>query len=77
MSRAKAEKLGTLFLAVFSTGLVAQFATTTGLEPQQWFGASAAVLGSLSAALMVRIWRQPEPQRAAVRKDRRDDRREP
>lgn len=70
MSREKAEKLGTLFLAVFSTGLVAQFATTTGLAPQQWFGATAAVLGSLTVAVMVRIWRQPQP--ATVRDDRRE-----
>ena len=72
MSRQKAEKLGTLFLAVFSTGLVAQFATTSGLEPQQWFGAAAAVLGSLSAAVVVRVWRQPEPQRVTVDDHRRD-----
>jgi DMSO reductase anchor subunit len=74
MSREKAEKLGTLFLAVFSTGLVAQFATTSGLEPQQWFGATAAVLGSLTVAVMVRIWRQPQPQRITVRDDDRRER---
>lgn len=72
MSREKAEKLGSLFLAVFSTGLAAQFATTTGLEPQQWFGATAAVLGSLTVAVMVRVWRQPEPKRVTVRDDRRE-----
>jgi hypothetical protein len=72
MTREKAEKLGSLFLAVFSTGLAAQFATTTGLEPQQWFGAAAAVLGSLSVAVVVRVWRQPEPQPARARGDRRE-----
>jgi len=72
MRRQKAEKLGSLFLAVFSTGLVAQFATTTGLEPQQWLGATAAVLGSLSVAVMVRVWHQPEPQRVRARDDRRE-----
>jgi len=72
MSREKVEKLGTLFLAVFSTGLVAQFATTIGLEPHQWFGATAAVLGSLTVAVMVRVWRRPEPQRVTARDDRRE-----
>ena len=70
MTREKAEKLGSLFLAVFSTGLAVQFATTSGLAPQQWFGAAAAVLGSLSIAVVVRVWPQPQP--AVARTDRRE-----
>ena len=53
----KAEKLSTLFLAVFSTGLAAQLALD-GMGPAQWAGAAAAVLGSLSCAVLVRVWPQ-------------------
>ena len=72
MDRAKAEKLGSLFLAVFSTGLVAQLATAHGLQPVQWIGAGIAVAGSLGVAAMVRVWPQPQP--ALARTDRRQDR---
>ena len=47
MDRERAERLGTLFLAVFSTGLAARFAED-GLAAAQWPGALAAVLGSLT-----------------------------
>jgi hypothetical protein len=67
MTRDKTEKLGTLFLAVFSTGLAAQLAAAGGLEPTQWLGAAAATLGSVGIAVAVRVWRQPEPARAARR----------
>ena len=46
MSRDRIEKLGTLFLAVFSTALAAQLVSTGIMEdPLQWAGAVAAVLG--------------------------------
>jgi hypothetical protein len=68
MSREKTEKLGSLFLAVFSTGLAAQLATG-GMEADQWFGAAAAVLGSISMAVAVRVW--PQPQAVAANHRRR------
>lgn len=74
MDRAKAEKLGSLFLAVFSTGLAAQLATAHGMQPMQWIGAAAAVAGSLAIAVAVRVWPQPQPQAALARSDRRSDR---
>jgi hypothetical protein len=67
MSREKTEKLGSLFLAVFSTGLAAQLATG-GMEPGQWLGAAAAVLGSVSMAVAVRVWPRPAPAIATSRK---------
>jgi hypothetical protein len=63
MQREKLEKLGTLFLAVFSTGLAAQF-VADGMSSGQWLGATAAVLGSLSAAAVVRVWPAQAPAKA-------------
>lgn len=67
MTREKAEKLGTLFLAVFSTGLAAQLASV-GMEPLQWAGATAAVLGSIGIAAAVRLWPQPAEAEARARR---------
>jgi hypothetical protein len=58
MIRNQAEKLGSLFLAVFSTGLSLQLALD-GMQPMQWLGASLAVTGSLALVLAVRAWPQP------------------
>jgi hypothetical protein len=63
MQREKLEKLGTIFLAVFSTGLAAQF-VVDGMSSSQWLGATAAVLGSLSAAAVVRMWPAQAPAKA-------------
>lgn len=65
MSRDRIEKLGTLFLAVFSTALAAQL-VSTGIvdEPIQWLGALTAVLGSITIAVLVRLW--PQPMRAEI-----------
>lgn len=65
MNREKTEKLGSLFLAVFSTGLAAQLAAS-GMEPAQWLGAAAAVLGSMAVAVAVRVWPQPQGASAAA-----------
>lgn len=65
MSRDRIEKLGTLFLAVFSIALSAQLLSTGILEaPAQWAGAVAAVLGSITIAVVVRVW--PQPAQAKV-----------
>jgi hypothetical protein len=68
MPREKIEKLSTLFLAVFSTGLAVQLASA-GMQPQQWIGAAAAVCGSLGLALAVRLWPQPAPVRRPASRD--------
>jgi hypothetical protein len=65
MTRHQAEKLGTLFLAVFSTGLAGQFALD-GMAPLQWIGATLAVTGSLALVWAVRAW--PQPAEAPSRK---------
>jgi hypothetical protein len=64
MPREKIEKLGSLFTAVFSTGLALQLATV-GMEPRQWLGAALAVSGSLALAFAVRAW--PNPAEAPIR----------
>jgi len=65
MSRDRIEKLGTLFLAVFSTALAAQLVSTGILAaPIQWVGALTAVLGSITIAVLVRLWPQPAPAEA-------------
>jgi hypothetical protein len=58
MTRDQTEKLGSLFLVIFSTGLAAQLALD-GMEPAQWVGAVFAVTGSLALTLAVRWWPQP------------------
>jgi glycerol uptake facilitator-like aquaporin len=58
MTRHMAEKLGSLFLVIFSVGLAAQLALD-GMAPVQWIGATIAVAGSLALAWAVRAWPQP------------------
>lgn len=60
MANQKVEKLSTLFLAVFTTGLASQLALD-GMSAGQWLGAGAAVAGSLASAALVRMWPRPEP----------------
>jgi glycerol uptake facilitator-like aquaporin len=71
MSRDKTEKLGSLFLAVFSTGLAAQLATH-GMNSGQWLGAAAAVAGSIAMVVAVRVWPQPQVAEAPARRGPRD-----
>lgn len=65
MDRGQVEKLSTLFLAVFSSGLALQFAAD-GMNVSQWLGALVAVTGSLALVGTVRLW--PAPARAEARK---------
>lgn len=67
MDRAQFEKLGTLFLAIFSSGLTLQLATD-GMSPAQWAGGLAAVAGSLALAATVRLWPEPIQAQAKIRK---------
>jgi len=62
MIRERAEKLATLFLALFSTGLALQMASVGALHSTAWFGAVIAILGSVGLAVGVRLW--PQPTRA-------------
>jgi hypothetical protein len=56
----KAEKLGSIFLATFATGLAAVIAAD-GMEPPQKLGAALAVTASAALAVAVRVWPQREP----------------
>jgi hypothetical protein len=69
MSRDRAEKLGALFLAIFSTGLCAQLAIDGGLAPSQWLGGVAASLGSIALAVAVHVWPHPQAAEARARRD--------
>lgn len=52
----------TAILVVIVSGLAGQFAAQ-GMNTIQWLGAALAVLGSVSLAVMVRVW----PARAESR----------
>jgi hypothetical protein len=55
VSRDRLEKLSSLFLSVFTTGLALQLASC-GFAPRQALGAVLAVAGSIGLALGVRLW---------------------
>jgi hypothetical protein len=62
MTRETLEKLGSIFLAVFSTGLALVMAAEMG--PAQRIGAIVAVAASLSLAAVVRKWPHPTQAKA-------------
>lgn len=70
MTADKAEKLGSLFLAVFCVGLTAQFASVGMLHGDQWLGAGLASFTSLALAVAVRLW--PREDRTPIRVRVRD-----
>jgi hypothetical protein len=55
---------------VFIAGGMAGHYASLGMSPMQWAGAAAAVLGSVSVAVAVRVWQAPV--KAKVRSDARD-----
>ena len=59
MTREQVEKLGSLFLSIFSTGLTAQFALD-GLSPLQWAGDAVAVTGSKFLLVAAYAWQHTE-----------------
>jgi hypothetical protein len=66
MTRDKIEKLATLFLAIFATGLSVQMAMAGELQSTEWAGAAVAILGSIGLAVGVRVW--PQPARATAKR---------
>ena len=50
-------------LLVFASGGMAGHYASLGMTPVQWAGAAAAVLGSVTVAVAVRVWPQ-EPLKA-------------
>jgi hypothetical protein len=60
--REKFEKLGSIFLVVFTTGLAVVLAAD-GMERGQWFGSLLAIVASMTLAVTVRAW----PKEVAAR----------
>jgi hypothetical protein len=46
-------------LLVFASGGMAGHYASLGMTPVQWAGAAAAVLGSVTVAVAVRVWPAP------------------
>jgi hypothetical protein len=68
MTREKAERLGSIFLVVFATGLALVMAAD-GMGPVQKLGALLAVTASMALAIAVRVWPQPQPKAVKVVRD--------
>jgi len=52
---------------VFASGGMAGHYASLGMSPVQWMGAAAAVLGSVTLAVCVRVWPAPEKAKAEQR----------
>jgi hypothetical protein len=66
LSTEEAARWGTAILVVVISGLAGQFAAQ-GMNAIQWLGAALAILGSITLAVMVRVWPAP-----AANRERRD-----
>lgn len=60
----RAAEIGSALLVVLASWVVGRYASH-GLSPLQWACAAFAILGSISVAVMVRVW--PAPQKVEVR----------
>ena len=60
----EAAKIASVILVILTSGLAGQFAAH-GMNLVQWLGAILAVLGSVTLAVMIRVW--PAPARAESR----------
>jgi hypothetical protein len=49
---------------VFISGGMAGHYASLGMSPVQWVGAAAAVLGSVTVAVAVRVWQAPVKAKA-------------
>ena len=54
-------------LLVFASGGAAGHYASLGMTPMQWVGAAVAVVGSVTVAVMIRVWPAPEKVRAEQR----------
>ena len=55
ISSKEAAEWGSAIL-VFTSGAMAGHYASLGMTPVQWAGAAAAVLGSVTVAVVVRVW---------------------
>ncbi|HEV2530535.1 hypothetical protein [Phenylobacterium sp.] len=51
---------------VFVSGGLAGHYASLGMSPVQWAGAAAAVLGSVTVAVVVRVWQAPVKAKSSV-----------
>jgi hypothetical protein len=56
-------------LLVFASGGMAGHYASLGMTPVQWAGAAAAVLGSVTVAVAVRVWPAQVKARAQRQRD--------
>lgn len=54
---------------VFTSGGLAGHYASLGMTPVQWAGAAAAVLGSVTLAVCVRVWPAPVKAKAEQQRD--------
>ena len=54
-------------MLVFASGGMAGHYASLGMTPLQWAGAAVAVMGSVTVAVVVRIWPTPEKAQAGQR----------
>lgn len=64
----KSAELGSSALVLVSAGLAGHTAAH-GMDQAQVMGAATAILGSVMAAVMVRLWPEPEKAPVRIRKD--------
>ena len=63
LSKQDAANWASAILVVIVSALAGQLAAH-GMNAVQWLGAALAVLGSITLAVMVRVWPAPAPARA-------------
>jgi hypothetical protein len=56
-------------LLVFGSGAMAGHYASIGMSPIQWAGAAAAVLGSVTVAVVIRVWPAKAKAQSAARRD--------
>ena len=68
MRRGEFAEWATGILVVVIAGAVGQFAAQ-GMNSLQWAGAALAVIGSITLAVMIRVWPAPAPAQQSERRD--------
>jgi len=56
-------------IMVFASGAMAGHYASLGMTPVQWAGAAAAVLGSVTVAVVVRVWPAKARASSLTRRD--------
>jgi hypothetical protein len=56
-------------IMVFASGATAGHYASLGMTPMQWAGAAAAILGSVTVAVVVRVWPAKAKAMSSTRRD--------